>query len=124
MRRSLPSSGRAGALAATIAMLAALGAGCGGPPALRIASLNREEQAKVYFKPSHDGLGNELPPRTTPETFLGEMPTEWEVPENLLGARGLVRVEYADGARQEARITIDPKKDTVKHVAKPPVPKK
>jgi hypothetical protein len=119
--RSLPTDGRFAPVTAAAVIAFAL-AGCGGPE-LRIETLSNKEPAQVFFKPTHDGEGNEIP-ATAPEKFIGELPTDWEIPPHLLGGRGLARVQFADGATQEARFSILREKDTLIRVSKPVVPRK
>lgn len=96
-------------------------AGCGGPE-LRVRSHGEDDEAKVYFKPTHDGAGNET--TGAAETMIGEVPTGWEVPESLRGGRGRARVVYSDGDSKDVSFSILKDADTVVTVTKPPKPRK
>ncbi len=115
MRPSRPTS--LAALAAIVGTL--LSAGCSSVPTLRVKSLDPNDHAKVYFKPSYDAQGREIPLAKAPETFVGETPTEFVVPEDLRGARGIARLVYADGLRHDVRLTIQANDDTTIKVSKP-----
>jgi hypothetical protein len=104
-------------LLAAFALAAGI-AGCGGPEL--IVETIPPVPGRAYFRPIRDGAGNEYPP-TTPLTSIGDVPTEWEVPENLLGGHGYVRVDFVDGRQTEVYdFAIQKTKDTKLRVAPPP----
>ncbi len=114
------STTRFAAALAAAAAFAAAAAGCGGPEL--IVKTSPEVPAQAYFRPIRDGAGNEFQ-STYPETYLGETPTEWEIPQELLGGWGYVRVDFGGGRTNDAQFQISKKNDTVVRIAAPPVVK-
>lgn len=107
---------------ALLALALALVAGCGGPE-LIVRTIPETEGGRVYFRPVRDGEGNEFP-NTAREEFIGEIPTEWEIPEPLLGGNGALRIDFGGGVTNEVydfKILKD--KDTVVSVSRPKVVK-
>jgi hypothetical protein len=108
-------------LQARVAMIASffLLAGCGGPE-LHVKTSPPDIPAKVYFRPVRDGAGNEFP-TSQPETYIGEAPTDWDIPEEYLGGWGYVRLDFGGGKMNDAQFQISKKVDTEIRVAAPAV---
>jgi hypothetical protein len=108
---------------ATVVATLALAAGCGGPE-LQVKPLNGEDEGKVYFRALQDRDGGDR--SQSGEVAIGDMPTDWEIPEDLRGGKGQVRVVYADGTVRtvEYFAILKDDRDTVIRVTKPaPKPK-
>ncbi|MGH7296525.1 MAG: hypothetical protein ACRELB_16425 [Polyangiaceae bacterium] len=104
-------------LSCALLALAALGAGCGGP-CLVVRNIDGYA-GTAYFRPTRDGGDNPLA-QGTPEQPIGALPTEWEIPEGLLGGHGAVRVAFDDGLQVNVYdFMILRSKDTVIQVSHP-----
>ena len=105
------------------ALLALALVGCGGP-ALRVESLSRSDKGRVYFRPTLDANGQQLQIASTPETYIGDLPTDWEIPEDLRGGKANVRIVYWDDTTKDVYgLTLLKDRDTVTRVAKAPIPR-
>jgi hypothetical protein len=94
-------------------------AGCGGPE-LIVKSFHDDAEGHVFFKALQDREGNDLS-KESREREVGEMPTDWELPERLLGGKGQVRVVFSDGGvRLVEFFAIHKDKDTILRVTRPP----
>ena len=102
-----------------LSALALLAAGCGGPE-LIVKPLDGASKGRVYFKALQDGQGNDLQGAER-ETEIGDMPTDWEIPPELLGGKGRARVVFEDGRVRDVEwFPIRKDQDTVVRVAAPP----
>jgi hypothetical protein len=97
-------------------LAALLLAACGGP---ELIVNTRNAPAKVYFRALEDAAGNQFP-RGAPETLIGETAREdeedphlleWEVPEELLGARVSLTLEFDTGVK-DLQISLQKARDT------------
>ena len=102
---------------AVLAAIAVLAVGCGGPE-LRIEVHPEKDVARVYFKPTKDSVGNDYSLKGG-EIFIGETPTDWEIPPQYLGGNGYARLEFLSGRSNEVWFPIMKDKDTIVRVAPP-----
>jgi len=105
------------ALAPALSALLAF-SGCSGHE-LIVKPLDGEQEGRVYFRALQSGEGDDLS-KSSREAEIGEMPTEWELPESLYGGKGQARVVYGDGTERLVEFFhIQKDKDTIIRVSKP-----